>query len=210
MVFDNFEGSALHLEEKWLCLDFANTLDWRASAHPKEKLNTYADLIRWGQEKGLIAEAQATELLAEAERRPEAAGDALRQATGLREAIARLLLAHLAGESPEPGDLDLLNRSRAEHASQRLIVPSEGGYAWAWNADPGRLDWILGPISYSAAGLLTSGELARVGMCADETGCGWLFYDTSRNRSRRWCDMQSCGNRAKARQHYGRKKINYQ
>jgi predicted RNA-binding Zn ribbon-like protein len=60
---------------------------------------------------------------------------------------------------------------------------------------------MLWPVVRDAADLLTSKELNRVGRCADER-CGWLFVDTSRNRSRRWCSMESCGNRAKARRHY--------
>jgi len=44
----------------------------------------------------------------------------------------------------------------------------------------------------------------RVRECEDDRGCGFLFIDQSKNRSRRWCSMESCGNRAKARQHYAR------
>ncbi|NMB90574.1 MAG: hypothetical protein GYA17_19605 [Chloroflexi bacterium] len=63
---------------------------------------------------------------------------------------------------------------------------------------------MLGPVAQSAAELLTSPESDRVRQCAAEDGCGWLFYDTSRNRSRRWCDMGTCGNKAKAQRHYRR------
>ena len=66
-------------------------------------------------------------------------------------------------------------------------------------------DRMLWPVTRSAAELLVSGELSRVRTCANDT-CGWLFMDTSKNRSRRWCDMNDCGNRAKARRHYARKR----
>jgi predicted RNA-binding Zn ribbon-like protein len=56
---------------------------------------------------------------------------------------------------------------------------------------------------HDVADLLTSGDLDRVGQCADDR-CGWLFLDVSRNGSRRWCSMEACGNRAKARRHYRR------
>ena len=56
-----------------------------------------------------------------------------------------------------------------------------------------------------AAGLLTDAELQRVRQCAGDP-CGWLFYDTSRNRRRRWCTMEGCGNRAKARRYYQRRR----
>jgi predicted RNA-binding Zn ribbon-like protein len=67
-----------------------------------------------------------------------------------------------------------------------------------------KLDWILNPLIRSAADLLVSDELKRVKRCGDPA-CGWLFLDTSRNKSRRWCDMSDCGNRAKASRFYKKK-----
>ena len=76
-----------------------------------------------------------------------------------------------------------------------------GGASVEFSGDEDALECMLCPVVRDAADLLTSRELERVGRCADER-CGWLFVDTSRNRSRRWCSMESCGNRAKARRHY--------
>jgi predicted RNA-binding Zn ribbon-like protein len=64
---------------------------------------------------------------------------------------------------------------------------------------------MLWPIVDAAADLLVRGEPERIKTCGSAT-CGWLFLDLSRNRSRRWCDMKDCGNRAKARRHYARRK----
>jgi len=47
--------------------------------------------------------------------------------------------------------------------------------------------------------------LAHVQMCNGDN-CGWLFIDSSKNHSRRWCDMRDCGNRAKIRRHRLRQK----
>jgi predicted RNA-binding Zn ribbon-like protein len=68
------------------------------------------------------------------------------------------------------------------------------------------LEWILNPIIHSAADLMISQELRKVKKCSDPV-CGWLFLDISRNQSRRWCDMQDCGNRAKASRFYQKKQI---
>ena len=65
---------------------------------------------------------------------------------------------------------------------------------------------MLWPVAHSAAGLLTADDLARVRECAAEH-CTWLFVDHSKNRSRRWCDMQSCGNAAKVRRYRSRKQL---
>ena len=63
----------------------------------------------------------------------------------------------------------------------------------------------LWPVLWAAAELLTSADRDRVRACASDP-CRWLFLDLSRNRSRRWCSMEDCGNRAKARRHYARSK----
>ena len=62
------------------------------------------------------------------------------------------------------------------------------------------LDRMLWSIAHSGAELLTTGDLSRLRECGGEE-CGWLFEDTSRNRSRQWCDMQDCGNLAKVRRY---------
>ena len=75
-------------------------------------------------------------------------------------------------------------------------------FAWDWTPE-NALDRVLWPVVRDAAELLSGEDLDRVGRCAD-ANCGWLFLDTSRNHSRRWCSMKDCGNRAKARRHYQR------
>ena len=58
-------------------------------------------------------------------------------------------------------------------------------------------------VIYAAAQLLLSDQLAHIGVCAN-SGCGWLYLDTSKNKNRRWCTMQVCGSRAKAKEYYYR------
>ncbi|MCA9894213.1 MAG: CGNR zinc finger domain-containing protein [Anaerolineae bacterium] len=63
---------------------------------------------------------------------------------------------------------------------------------------------MIWPVIHDAANLLTGNSLNRVGQCANVRDCGWLFLDTSRSGKRRWCSMETCGNRAKAKRHYQR------
>lgn len=60
------------------------------------------------------------------------------------------------------------------------------------------------PILIDAGELVTDGRLDRIGQCDPDEGCGWLFLDTTRNGSRRWCSMDTCGSAAKARAWYHR------
>ena len=188
-----------------LCLDFANTADWHASEHPEEGLVDYAALVAWGQQADLLDSAQAAALLREAARRPAEAAAILERGLALREAIYRIFAA-IAGERPPAGaDLDMLNAALAEAMAHAQVAPAAEGFVWGWREhDPPPLDRMLWPVVRSAADLLTADELDRVRHCADDN-CGWLFMDMSRNRSRRWCSMQGCGNRAKARRFYARR-----
>ena len=112
--------------------------------------------------------------------------------------------AVLQAEAVPSSAVTVLNRALELAPERRRLTAS--GTKLAWSEAPVRPVYaLLARIARSAACLLTDPErLWRVSMCAAE-GCGWLFVDDSRGARRRWCSMQSCGNRAKARAHYRRK-----
>ncbi|WP_299433213.1 ABATE domain-containing protein [uncultured Meiothermus sp.] len=193
------------LREGWLCLDFANTNDWHASAQPEEKLTSFAVWVDWGRQRGVLSGLEAQWLTLEGQAHPEQAEQALQQATALREAIFEIFSAVVLGQPNPEAALSLLNQVWAEKQPHLMVVTSSKGFAWEWS-DKRSLDWMLGPIARSAMELLTSAALARVGRCHDDRGCGWLYLDQTRNKSRRWCSMESCGNRAKVLQHYRKHK----
>lgn len=78
--------------------------------------------------------------------------------------------------------------------------------SWTWREDDEALERVLWPVARSAVELAVSGRLDRVKQCpVPDGGCGWLFLDTTKNGIRRWCSMQGCGGRAKARRQYARR-----
>lgn len=198
------------LESGALSLDFANTADWHASDHPVERLNCYDDLIRWGEAAGILASDQAEKLRQIAASRPEGAKLVFVGAIRLREAIYRLFSGFSETGSFEAEDLAILNEALKNGLPHLNLVPASGGFAWEWTESPDSLDRVLWPVARSAGDLLASDSLDRVRQCADDRGCGYLFIDTSRNGSRRWCSMESCGNRAKARRFQRRQKDDQQ
>ena len=187
-----------------MCLDFCNTLQDRASA-PRELLTSYDKLLLWGQQAHILTEDEAHLLNKETQHHKEEAAAVLQQAIDLREAIFRLLLAKIQGSSPDEADLDIFNAALSKAMAQSCIVPGEHGFERSWLPKKRALDRPLWPVVRSAADLLTTKALEDVRICASDT-CSWLFLDTSKNHTRRWCDMKSCGNRAKARKHYSQKK----
>ncbi|MDH3197941.1 MAG: CGNR zinc finger domain-containing protein [Candidatus Krumholzibacteria bacterium] len=186
-------------------LEFANTLDWRRREPPEEKLLAFPDLLRWARTAGVLKRAEARSLRAWGEAHPRAAAKALARAIEVREAIAAVLLALSCGEAPPPGPLARLDAAYRAASAARTLRRTGGAVAWTWRGStpaPDRPAWAA---ALDAARIVTSDERERVRQCCDDE-CGWLFLDTSRNHSRRWCSMETCGNRNKVRTFYRRAK----
>ena len=196
--FDSLTGN-------WLCLDFTHTLENRFSARPEELLLNYEDLVAWGVFQQLLTKDEARYLLLIARERQGEARAALIRAIDAREALYRIFYAISEEEEPHESDMTQMNTLLAEAMSHARLLRTDDGYRWDWQTDEGELNSILWQVVRSAADLLTSERLDDVRACAADD-CRWLFLDTSKNHSRRWCDMQTCGNQAKARRHYSRKK----
>jgi len=192
-----------------LCLRFANTADWHASPRPKESLADYQDLVVWGVRGSLLSRHEAARLMSRASAQPRRAREALARAVTIREVIYRIMSGLAHGGEPAGRDLATLNGTLAGALRRSRIAARAGSdtgcFAWEIAGRIDDFDRVLWPVLKSAADLLTSTELHRVKQCADDRGCGWLFIDRSKNRSRRWCSMKGCGNRAKVLQYYRRR-----
>ena len=183
-----------------LCLDFTDEVDWRTSDHPKDKLDSYAKLLAWSREHGILSGKQEA-MLGRGTPNKESDG-VLAEAIRLREAIYRIFSAIAHGRRAEPTDLGVLNEYLARGLSRVRVAEGGGAYDWQWS-DKVSSDMMLYPKASSAARLLTTDDLGRVRECAnEEEGCGSLFLDCSKSQTRRWCSMESCGNRMKFRTYY--------
>jgi predicted RNA-binding Zn ribbon-like protein len=184
-----------------LCLAFANTLCWRGSSAPVEALGDGAALLDWIAASRPVAPALRRRVVAQ----PGGAGALLGAALALREAIYRIFANVAAGDSVPARDLAALNRALAQAPPRARIA--RAGAGWAWQVAPaGPLaPALLAPVLWSAGDLLAGAARRDVRRCANDQ-CLWLFLDHSKGGTRRWCDMASCGNRAKARRHYLRTK----
>jgi predicted RNA-binding Zn ribbon-like protein len=207
-------GTAAHafeLSGGRLCLDFVNTVAGDRAAAARERMDSYAALLAWARQAGAIEEAPARRLLAEARRRPGDAAAVHRDALALREALYRTFLAAAEGTAPADADVALVSSLLGAALAHRRIARSGGSCCCklVWDDPPGALDAPLWRVAASAAELLTSDDdLSRVRVCGlhETAECSWLFLDTTRGRTRRWCSMKDCGNKAKARRHYARAK----
>jgi predicted RNA-binding Zn ribbon-like protein len=188
-----------------LCLDFANT--WGNQADPgSDRLLDYEHLVAFARQTEGLTEDAAAALTHAATADEGSAAAALSLGRALRQVIFRILSSRAGRRDIPPEDVDQINGVLGEALSHRKLERREGGVVWSWtDTDVGDLRAPIWPIIESAATLLTSDELDRVRECGAED-CNWLFLDRSRSGTRRWCSMSSCGNRAKARRHYHRRK----
>lgn len=197
-------GLNLELKSGHPVLEFTNTVSDHASENPREKLFNYKDLLAWGKRVGLLRGEQLENLTHKAAAQSEEAAAAFAQSLELREAIYRIFVAQAKGKSPSDRDLMILNSVLAKVTTGAQVAPRANRFEWQWNLDQDALDAPVRIIALSAVDLMTSEHYQWVGQCADEDGCGWLFVDTSKNHSRRWCDINDCGNRAKQRRYQKR------
>lgn len=183
-------------------VDFVNTLHSRVDPAPRDYLETPAHLIGWCQHAGLIGAADARRLMGLG---PKEGKRLLEEARALRETLYGVLRARLDGRRDDEA-LALLNRELEKTARWRRLEDEGDGFAWRHRIKAGRPRSLLAPIVFAATELMTSPELARLKACPPPDGCGWLFLDRSRNASRTWCSMKTCGNAAKLRRYRARQR----
>ena len=197
---DSKQPEEFELSGGALCLDFANTLGDRPRS-TSEHLNTYGDFLRFSRQTQSIPTGDLEELERLYQDCPTCADAAFERIVKVREAIYEIFSSEILGASPKEADIETLNAALKKAMRQTELRCCDGDFGWHWGGPAQALDRPLWPIVRSAADLLTSEEVPHLRECDSET-CSWLFVDRSRTRRRRWCDMSTCGNRAKARRHY--------
>jgi len=192
-------------------LDFCNTVDWHSSDAPTDRLRGYEDVVLWAVAAGVASEDAGNAMIWAARSSPAEAEAVFAEARSLRETAFRLFTAEAHGKAPAPADVAALNAAWTDASSQLVLTYTEDGYAWKWRdeireAATAALRQPLYAVARAAVELLLSPQARHIRRCEGPPGCGWLFLDASKNRSRRWCSMQDCGNREKMRRYQQRKK----
>ena len=179
-----------------VALDFTNTINSRR-APERDYLATYVDVVAWAQRAEILPSHAGQVLRSRASK--DGGHRAFRRALLMRETIYRTFSAIAAGSRPTAPEVRrVLGAYGQAVARASLVQKPSGGSALRWSWSQPRADVLL-PIAYAAGHLLLAAEHPPVKECP---GCGWLFLDRSSNRSRRWCDMQTCGTRDKMRRFY--------
>jgi predicted RNA-binding Zn ribbon-like protein len=194
---DEFQLVAGHL-----ALDFANTLDYRYDPDRRiDLLPSYERFLVFTRQSKVITAVQMRRLLDglsefDSQR-------VLKEVIELREALYFLILSAVHGRSPGESHLRALNKFLSEVRSVDEVAWHQRRFVRSSRDVTERPDGPLRQVIEAAVVLITSSDIYNVRECSEKT-CRWFFLDRSRNHSRRWCDMQLCGNRSKAKRFYAR------
>ncbi|MEO8032067.1 MAG: ABATE domain-containing protein [Gemmatimonadota bacterium] len=185
------------------CLDLVNTRPLR-HGQPEELLRTFSDLVAWLEAAGILTATQGRAALKRWDGTSEG-GRTLRRALALREELRSLAERTAAGGAIGAGAVRAVNRILASRPAFQQLV-SEGK---RWKSEQRTVSedaiHLLVPVAESAAWLIEHGDPALLRKCEDPA-CVLYFYDTTKNKRRRWCSMDGCGSRAKAAAYYRRER----
>ncbi len=182
-----------------LAVDFVNTVTARDTT-PSDWVDDYGALLRWAALTGSFAKKDLAKLAALAAVEPARAASALARCRTMREALCGVFYALIEERTPSADDLATLDDTRLAAAKAAKLAHAGGRLAPAWGVERSGLDLVAHVVAARALALLEAPQLERLRLC-DGHDCGWVFIDTSKNGRRRWCDMATCGNTAKARRY---------
>jgi predicted RNA-binding Zn ribbon-like protein len=187
--------------------DFLNTLEFEDDAHDPsfgalvERLTSLDVAAAWLADAGVVPDPTAVMSIA----RSAADRDAvLHRLVSARTALRDVAHSVAHEEAPPRAAIEEVNRTLAGRERIELVAADDGvrlGHSHVGDAIDDALARIAEPIVRE----IGNGHDDRIRICANDT-CRWLFYDESRAGRRRWCDMATCGNRAKAQRHRARQK----
>ncbi len=179
-------------------LDFINTLELEDGA-PADHLPTIGAALDWFASHGLIHERE--------NQAPAPGPHAERELARVREARAAFRAIAdtiVEGRSVQPSVLNVVNRLLRKRQVIELIDTGDGCQVGHRHVgDP--VDDALARLAERLVEMVAEDDTERLRICDNDT-CRWVFYDTSRTGRRRWCDMATCGNRAKAARHRARQR----
>ena len=175
----------------WFCLDVVNVVDTR-----EDPGGTYGELLERVREAGGLSPEVVAALAAAAAADPDGAAEEVRRMAALLRAEFAVFHGLATAGHADEAQLAAVQAVHAEALAHGRLEHTGDGFRWTWDPDLRLPRWL---VARSAIELVTGGPLRRVKVCASEDGCTYLFVDTSKNNSRRWCSMADCGNTAKAR-----------
>lgn len=193
----------LSLDGGCICFDFINTVHSRTEESVYDYLVEYQDLLDWCRRMELLPKEHIQRLEEYVKNKPAEGEEALQEIKAYREMLYSFFSAVAEETTVEDSDLVKFNTLIAEALSRIRFTMNGKKPVPGWEEKEINLYEPLWRVGKSAYEILTEQPVERIKECE---ACGWVFLDKSKNRSRRWCNMQTCGSAHKARKYYHRKK----
>jgi predicted RNA-binding Zn ribbon-like protein len=181
-------------------LDLVNTVSWLGTRREHDWFDPPTNIVRWARAAGLIEERTRRRLERKLGTYGGRLADEATAVVAIRTSLRNALAPFAHGQAPPAAAIRDLNLQLRAAAGRRQL--DSGTLRWTW-LEPSTLTEAIAPAVLNAAEVLTGVAPGRLRYCPS---CDWLFRDTTRNGSRRWCDMADCGSRDKARRYYHRHK----
>ena len=185
-------------------LDFINTLE-REKGSWRDDLAAPEVSLAWLSGHNLLHPDALRAELSRIEADPAYGERLLNKVRRVRGAMRELVEASVERRSPARPDLNEVNRALRTHYVT-VLVPSTDGVTMGHRHEGDPIDGAMARLTESIARYLGEGKIDRLRVCANDS-CAWTFFDSSRTGRRKWCDMNTCGNRAKAARHRERLKV---
>jgi predicted RNA-binding Zn ribbon-like protein len=179
-----------------LAFDLTNTSSGRGGPRWLEHLQSAQNVIDWAHHAKILTGADAKRLHRMVSSNRHLAGKLLEGMRELRELIHSIGVDITAASRARGKHIDDLVRIHAASLARARLIPTASTFVWVWDPLASPVEAILGPVALSALSVLTGSDLSRIKRCPGDH-CGWLFFDATKNKRRRWCEMEVCGNRAK-------------
>jgi predicted RNA-binding Zn ribbon-like protein len=207
-------ASVLKLKGRWKpfrfignyrCLDFVNT-EAKKSGDIVDFLHGDEDLVTWLISAKLFERTKLNQSLKKWEGK-QTSGLLLSEGLRLRGVVEEMAGQIVARREVSRSALQAINRLIRTRSGTTRLVKTRAGFCTRFEPELNEPQHLLVPIALSAADLLCDGDFSRVKQCSNQD-CGAFFYDTSKNRRRRWCAGSSCGNRIRVAAFYRRRHRN--
>jgi len=177
-----------------------NTVSWPGTAREHDWFDPAPNITLWAVAMGLIDDQARRRFDRELSRNPNHLASEVATVRSIRASLRAAISPLARGATPDHRSVDRINRLLTDACYRRRLDPDI--LRWSWT-EPTTLPELMAPVIWNAGEVLSGIDRERIGYCPS---CDWLFHDTTRNRSRRWCDMSDCGSRDKALRYYHRRK----
>ena len=181
------------------CFDFTNTVHSRVDENTYDYIGSYNDILDWSERVKLLPTGRLKELRKYADQNKKEAEKKLKDILEKREVLYTIFSSIIRNKISDGSAAEEFNNTLSNSLSKLRLQMNKQKINIGWDENEIDLMEPLWAVYKNAFDIITSTPINRKKECK---ACGWLFLDKSKNNSRTWCNMQSCGSIEKSKRYY--------